>query len=117
LSPATCPSCRDQTTALELRRTYDFLTQLHDEFEPLRARLLTRHPYVSLMDTLVEVCNEETNLRDAGLLQSSTALAARSSAGRSSSSRPAALVPLASPPVVPPIAHDESVGLCYGHYG
>jgi hypothetical protein len=37
LSPATCPSCRDQTTALELRRTYDFLTRLCGEFEPLRA--------------------------------------------------------------------------------
>jgi hypothetical protein len=26
LSPATCQSYRDQTTTLELRRTYDFLT-------------------------------------------------------------------------------------------
>jgi hypothetical protein len=26
LSLATCQSCRDQTTALEIRRTYDFLT-------------------------------------------------------------------------------------------
>jgi hypothetical protein len=63
LSPATRPSCRDQTVALELRRTYDFLTRLHDEFEPLRAQLLACHPYVSLMDALVEV-----RLRDAGLL-------------------------------------------------
>jgi hypothetical protein len=37
LSPATCQSCRDQMAALELHRTYDFLTRLHDEFEPLRA--------------------------------------------------------------------------------
>jgi hypothetical protein len=40
LSPATCQSCRDQTTALELRRTYDFLTRLCDEFESLRASCL-----------------------------------------------------------------------------
>jgi hypothetical protein len=26
LSPATCQSCRDQTAALEIRQTYDFLT-------------------------------------------------------------------------------------------
>jgi hypothetical protein len=37
LSPATCQSCRDQTTALELHRTYDFLTRLRDEFELLGA--------------------------------------------------------------------------------
>jgi hypothetical protein len=29
---------------LDLRRTYDFLTRLHDEFEPLRAQLLARCP-------------------------------------------------------------------------
>jgi hypothetical protein len=43
--------------ALELRRTYDFLT-----------RLLARHPRVSLMDALAEVRNEETHLQNAGLL-------------------------------------------------
>jgi hypothetical protein len=53
---------------LELRRTYDFLTWLHDEFEPLRAQLLARRPYVSLMDALTEVRNEEIHLHDAGLL-------------------------------------------------
>jgi hypothetical protein len=37
LSPTTCQSCKDQKAALELRPTYDFLTQLRDEFEPLRA--------------------------------------------------------------------------------
>jgi hypothetical protein len=42
LSPATCQFCRDQTAALEFRRTYDFLTRLCDEFEPLRAQLLAR---------------------------------------------------------------------------
>jgi hypothetical protein len=63
LSPATCQSCRDQTAALELRRTYDFLTQLRDEFESLRAQLLARRPYVSLMDALIEV-----HLRDADIL-------------------------------------------------
>jgi hypothetical protein len=44
LSPATCQSYRDQTVALELRHTYDFLTRLRDEFEPLRAQLLARRP-------------------------------------------------------------------------
>jgi hypothetical protein len=76
LSPATCQSCRDQTAALELHQTYDFLTQLCDEFEPLRAQLLARRPYVSLMDALAEVRNEEVCLHDAGLLQSATVLAA-----------------------------------------
>jgi hypothetical protein len=131
LSPATCQSCRDQTAALELHRTYDFLTQLRDEVEPLRAQLLARRPYVSLMDALAEVRNEEVRLRDAGLLQSTTVLAARSSAGRSSSTRPAAPVPLAPPPVVPPAApvplapppvvppaaHGESGSLHCDHYG
>jgi hypothetical protein len=107
LSPATYPSCRDQTAALELRRTYDFLTRLRDEFEPLRAHLLARFPYVSLMDALTEVRNEEVRLRDSSLLQSATVLAARSSASRSSSARPTASVPLASPPIVPPAAHAE----------
>jgi hypothetical protein len=116
LTPATCQSCRDQMAALELRQTYDFLTRLYDEFEPLRAQLLARHPYVSLMDALTEVCNE-FRLCDAGLLQSATVLAARSSASRSSSARPAAPVPLASPPVVPPTTRGESVGLHCDHYG
>jgi hypothetical protein len=100
LSPVTCPSCRDQTAALELRRTYDFLTRLRDEFAPLRAQLLARRPYVSLMYALTEVRNEEVRLCDVGLLQSATVLTARSSASRSSSARPTASVSLASPPVV-----------------
>jgi hypothetical protein len=54
--------------ALELRRTYDFLTRLRDEFEPLHAQLLAHRSYVSLMDTLAEVRNEEIRLCDAGLL-------------------------------------------------
>jgi hypothetical protein len=115
LSPATCQSCRDQMTALELHRTYDFLTQLCDEFDPLRAQLLALCPYVSLMDALTEVHNEEIHLRDASLLQSATVLAARSSTGHSSSARPVAPVSPASPPVVPPTAHGESVGLHYDH--
>jgi hypothetical protein len=68
LSPATCQSCRDQTATLELHWTYDFLTQLRDEFEPLRAQVLARRSYVSLMDAIVEVRNEEIHLCDAGLL-------------------------------------------------
>jgi hypothetical protein len=117
LSLVTCQSCRDQTAALELRRTYDFLTQLRDEFEPLRAQLLARRPYVSLMDALAEVHIEEVCLHDAGLLQSATVLTARSLASRSSFARPTASMPLASPPVVPPAAHGESGGLYCDHCG
>jgi hypothetical protein len=117
LSRATYLSCRDQTAALKLHRTYDFLTRLCDEFKPLRAQLLARHPYVSLMDALTEVRNEEVHLRDAGLLQSATVLVARSSASRSSSARPTASVPLASPPVVPPTTCGESSGLQCAHCG
>jgi hypothetical protein len=58
LSPATCQSCKDQKAAPELHRTYGFLAQLRDEFEPLRAQLLAHHPCVSLMDALAEVRNE-----------------------------------------------------------
>jgi hypothetical protein len=112
LSPPTCQSCRDQTATLELHRTYDFLTQLRDEFEPLRAQLLARRPYISLMDAHAEVRNEEVHLRDVGLLQSATVLAARSSASRSSSFRPTASVPLVSPPVVPPAAREWWSSLC-----
>jgi hypothetical protein len=117
LSPATSQSCRDQTTALDLRRTYDFLTRLHDEFEPLRAQLLARRPYVSLMDALAEVRNEEVRLRDAGLLQSATVLVVCSSTSRSSSARPTASVPLVSPPVVPAAARGKSGGLHCDHCG
>jgi hypothetical protein len=112
LSHATCPSCRDQTAVLELHRTYDFLTRLRDEFEPLRAQLLARRPYVSLMDALTEV-----HLHDVGLLQSATILAAHSSASRSSSARPTASVPLASPSVVPPAYRGESGDLHCAHCG
>jgi hypothetical protein len=59
------------------------------------------------MYALAEVRNEEICLRDAGLLQSATILAARSSTGHSSSAPPVAPVPLASPPVVPPAARGE----------
>jgi hypothetical protein len=31
-------------SALKLHRTYDFLTQLRDDFEHLRAQLLARRP-------------------------------------------------------------------------
>jgi hypothetical protein len=37
LYPTTCQSCRDQTIALELCQTYDSLTRLRDEFEPLHS--------------------------------------------------------------------------------
>jgi hypothetical protein len=47
LSLDTCQSCQSQKAALELRRTYDFLTRLRDEFEPLCAQLLAHHPCLS----------------------------------------------------------------------
>jgi hypothetical protein len=93
------------------------LIWLRDEFEPLRAQLLARRPYVSLMDALTEVHNEEIRLCDAGLLQSATILAARSSVGCSSSTCFTASVLLASTPVVPPAARGESGGLHCDHCG
>jgi hypothetical protein len=70
-----------------------------------------------LMDALAEVRNEETHLRDAGLLQSATVLAGRSLASRYLSARPATPVQLASPPIIPPAARGESVGLHCDHCG
>jgi hypothetical protein len=90
---------------------------LHDEFESLRAQLLARRPYVSLMDALAEARNEEVHLHDASLLQSATILAARSLASCSLSTHPTTSVPLASPPVVPPAAQGESGGLHCAHCG
>jgi len=65
LSPSTCDSCKAQKVALETRRTHDFLTRLRDEFEQLRAQLVSRVPCVSLMEALVAVRNEELRLRNA----------------------------------------------------
>jgi hypothetical protein len=70
-----------------------------------------------LLDALAKVHIEEIRFHDAGLLQSASVLATRSSAGRFLSARPAAPVPLALPPIVPPAAHGESVGLRCDHYG
>ncbi|KAJ1270679.1 hypothetical protein BS78_06G070300 [Paspalum vaginatum] len=83
LSPSTCEFCHGQQSDIELQRTYAFLTRLRDEYEPLRAQLLARHPFVSLMEALADVCNE-TRLRTTGLLPSASALAARSSPSRPS---------------------------------
>jgi hypothetical protein len=91
------------------------LTRLHDEFESLRTQLLACRSYVSLMDALAKIHNEETRFCDAALLQSSTILVAHSLVDRSSTARSAAPVPLASPPVVPPTAHGESVDLHCDH--
>jgi hypothetical protein len=63
------------------------------------------------MDAFVEVRNE-TCLRDAGLLQSSFVLSARSLVAC-----PAIPVPLASPTVAPPASSGESASLHYDHYG
>jgi hypothetical protein len=91
---------------------YDFFTRLHGEFEPLRAQLLARHPCVSLMDVLAEVCNEETHLQDAGLLWVSSVLVARSLVAC-----PTAPVPPVSPPVTLSAARGASTGLHCDHCG
>src|SRR6185437_5339950 len=41
LSPSTCDSCKAQKVAMETWRTHDFLTHLRDEFEQLRAQLVS----------------------------------------------------------------------------
>jgi hypothetical protein len=64
------------------------------------------------MDALFEVHNEDSSLRDVGLLQSSSVLATRSSVARQ-----AAPVPLASPLVAPPGARDVSADLHYDNCG
>jgi hypothetical protein len=79
--------------------------------------LLAGRPYVSLMDTLAEVRNEESRLRDACLLRFATVLAARSSVGRFSSTHPATPVLVASAPIVLPAARGESSGLHRDHCG
>jgi hypothetical protein len=112
LSIATYQSCKDQKASLELQHTYDFLTWLRDEFDPLRAQFLARHPCVSLMDSLVEVRNEETRLQDAGLLRVSSVLVSHSSIAR-----PATPLPLASSLVALFAPHGESTCLYCYHYG
>ena len=98
LSPSTCDSCKAQKIALETRRTYDFLSRLRDEFEKLRAQLVSRVPCVSLMEALAAVRNEELRLRSAGLLQSSSSsvLAARSSSSTAVTPPPKAPLSAAS---------------------
>ncbi|WVZ60284.1 hypothetical protein U9M48_010330 [Paspalum notatum var. saurae] len=99
LPPFVGSSCyvMGQQSDIELQRTYVLLTRLRDEYEPLRAQLLARHPFVSLIDALAAVRNEEIRLRSAGLLPSVSALAARSAP-----SRPAAPSLPSSPAPVPP---------------
>jgi hypothetical protein len=110
LSLNTYQSYKDQKAALELCHTYDFLTQLHDEFEPLCAQLLARHPCVSLMDTLVEVRNEKTCLQDTGLFHVSSILVLHSSVAN-----PTTPVPPAYPPVALYAARAVSTGLHCDH--
>jgi hypothetical protein len=83
------------------------LTHLHDEFEKLRAQLVSREPYVSLMEVFAAVRNEELHLHNTGLLQSSSSsvLAARSSSSTA----------LAPPPVAPLSAAPSSEGGGGGH--
>ena len=100
LSPSTCDSCKAQKVALETRRTYDILSRLRDEFEQLRAQLVSRVPCVSLMEALATVRNEELRLQHAGLLQSpsssSSVLAARSSSSTAVTPPPKAPLSAAS---------------------
>jgi hypothetical protein len=112
LSLASCQSCKDHNPASEFHWTYGFLTQFHDEFEPLCAHLLAHHSCVSLMDALAKVRNEETHLYDAGLLQSSSVFVAPSSIAH-----PIAPIPLTSLLATLPTAQGEGVGLHYDHCG
>ena len=77
------------------------MRRLCDEFEQLRAQLVSRVACVSLMEALV-VRNEELRLQNAGLLQSSSSsvLAARSSS----------TTVVAPPPKAPLPAAPSSVG-------
>ena len=98
LSPGTRDSCKVQKVALEAKCIYDFLSRLRDEFEQLRAQLVSRVPCVSLMEALAAVRNEELRLRSAGLLQSSSSsvLAARSSSSTAVTPPPKAPLSAAS---------------------
>ena len=72
----TCQCCVRQQAKLEVRRLYDFLTRLRDEFEQSRAQLLARHPRPSTLEALAEVRSEELRLRSTGMLPSSSAVLA-----------------------------------------
>jgi hypothetical protein len=74
--------------------------------------MVARHPCVSLMDALAEVCNEETRLQDATLFWVSSVLGARCSVAC-----PAASVPPASPSVGPSVARGASTDLHCDHCG
>jgi hypothetical protein len=108
LSPSTCDSCKAHKVALETRRTHDLLTHFHDEFEQLRAQLVSCEPCVSLMKALATVRNKELCLYNAGLLQS----ASSSSILAAHSSSFAALTP---PHVAPLSAAPSSEGGGGGH--
>lgn len=84
-----CTCCKDFHSHTQFRPLYDFLTRPCDEFEPLRAQLLARHPKVTLFEALTEVCSEEFHLHNRGILSIPSALTARISTP-SSSSRPTA---------------------------
>ena len=74
------------------------MSHLRDEFEQLRAQLVSRVPCVSLMEALAAVRNEELHLCSAGLLQSpsSSVLAARSSSSTTDTPPPKAPLSAAS---------------------
>ncbi|WVZ93017.1 hypothetical protein U9M48_039040 [Paspalum notatum var. saurae] len=114
LSPSTCEFCQCHQSDIELQRAHAFLICLRDEYEPLRAQLFARHPFVSSMDAVAAVRNEETRLRSAGLLPSVSALAARSAP-----SWPV-VPPLSSPssaPVPSPSVRGGGGGLHCDYYG
>ena len=73
------------------------MSHLCDEFEQLRAQLVSRVPCISLMEALAVVRNEELRLHSTGLLQSSSSsvLAARSSSSTAVAPPPKTPLPAA----------------------
>jgi hypothetical protein len=72
-------------------------------------------PLISLIDALDDVRNEETHLRDAGLLQFSSILVARSSTIHSSATHSTTPMSLIPPSVAPLATHGKSVDLRCDH--
>lgn len=63
-----CTFCKNLRSHTQFCRLYYFLARLYDEFEPLRAQLLARHPKVPQLEALTEVRWQEICLHNRGTL-------------------------------------------------